>query len=195
MLWLLIALVIDGIDGTFARLFKVKEVLPGWDGTAIDNVIDFCTYAVIPTYFLYETGIIPPELNLTTSICILLTSAMYYGKLGMITEDNYFVGFPVVWNFVVFYFFFVFSFPPMVNFILILIICILHFVPIKYVYPSRTKSWMALNIINTVAFTLANLAIIYLYPEVPTWLSIISIGTIVYYTFASVYHTYFIKPT
>ena len=31
--WLILCLFIDAIDGTFARLFKVKEVLPKMNGT------------------------------------------------------------------------------------------------------------------------------------------------------------------
>jgi len=53
MLWILATLVIDGIDGTFARMAKVKEVLPQVDGKTIDYVIDFFTYAILPAYLFF----------------------------------------------------------------------------------------------------------------------------------------------
>ena len=64
MLWLLAALVIDGVDGTFARWLKVKETLPGIDGKSIDYVIDFANYALIPAYFLYQAQIVHESVNL-----------------------------------------------------------------------------------------------------------------------------------
>ena len=54
MLWLIAALIIDGLDGTFARLAKVKKVIPYMDGTTMDYVIDFATYAIIPAYMFYQ---------------------------------------------------------------------------------------------------------------------------------------------
>ncbi|MEM9820270.1 MAG: CDP-alcohol phosphatidyltransferase family protein, partial [Bacteroidota bacterium] len=44
MLWLVLCLVIDGLDGSLARVFKVGEVLPYMNGKTIDYVIDFATY-------------------------------------------------------------------------------------------------------------------------------------------------------
>jgi len=66
MLWLILALFIDGVDGALARLFKAKEVLPDWDGRAIDYVIDFLTYAVIPAFFIYRADMVPESLVLPT---------------------------------------------------------------------------------------------------------------------------------
>jgi len=94
--WLILCLFIDAIDGTFARLFKAKEVLPQMDGTNIDYVIDFATYAIIPAYFFYEANLVPEDYNLVLTFLILLVSAIYYGKKGMVSDDNYFIGFPVV---------------------------------------------------------------------------------------------------
>ena len=105
MFWLLACLVIDGIDGTFARLLKVKEVLPFMDGKMMDYVIDFATYAIIPAYFFYETELVTANWKLPLTFLILLVSALYYGKVGMVSVDNYFMGFPVLWNMVIFIWF------------------------------------------------------------------------------------------
>ena len=105
-LWLFVSLVIDGIDGSLARLFKVKEVLPLMEGKNIDFVIDFTNYAVIPAYFFYMAEMAPQGWMYPCLALILLSSALYYGKDGMVADEQYFIGFPVLWNIVVFYCFF-----------------------------------------------------------------------------------------
>ena len=50
--WLGLALVIDGVDGTLARHFRVAEILPRWSGDALDLVVDFTTYVFVPAYAL-----------------------------------------------------------------------------------------------------------------------------------------------
>ncbi len=193
MFWLVVALIIDGVDGALARAARAKEVLPGWDGRAIDYVIDFLTYAVIPAFFLYKASVLPEGLVLGSVFAILLTSAMYYGKMGMVSDDLYFVGFPVMWNMVVYYIIFVGSFSPWINFALVIFFCIMHFVPLKYVYPSRTKHFKWLNIANTAFFLIVNLLIVYLYPEKNTVLTVIAFLSLGYYAFITVYASFMME--
>jgi len=80
MIWLIVALIIDGIDGTFARLARAKEVLPEMDGKTIDYVIDFANYAIIPAYFFYEAQLVEEAWRFPLTAMILLVSALYYGK-------------------------------------------------------------------------------------------------------------------
>jgi len=190
MLWLILALFIDGVDGALARLFKAKEVLPDWDGRAIDYVIDFLTYAVIPAFFIYRADMVPESLVLPTVFAVLLTSAMYYGKMGMVSDDMYFVGFPVMWNMVAYYLFFIINVGYWGNFGLIIFFCIMHFVPLKYVYPSRTKQFKWLTIGNTILFLISNVVILYLYPERNIWLTVIALITLAYYTWMTVYASF-----
>ena len=96
MLWLFVTLIIDSVDGTFARLFKVREVLPNFDGKMIDYVIDFAIYAIIPAYFIHEAPLLPEDFKLIGATIILLVSAIYYGLDGMVSNDYYFIGFPVM---------------------------------------------------------------------------------------------------
>jgi len=106
---------IDGIDGYFARKYRVKEVLPHISGKNIDYVIDFTTYAVIPAYLLYSATLdgipvdqggqflLPHSLRGLSASIILLVSTLYYGKRNMVSDDMYFIGFPVMWNLVAFF--------------------------------------------------------------------------------------------
>ncbi len=198
MVWLIITLVIDGIDGTFARMFRVKEVLPNFDGQTIDYVIDFATYAIIPAFFIYAaqfpTGeyLLPEEewIRIVAAAIILLVSALYYAKEGMVSHDMYFVGFPVMWNMVAFYLFFIWGFSGWINFGMVLFFAILHFVPIKYPYPSRKNEWFYPTLINTVLFITLNLVVLAIYPNAPLWLKIVSFFSMLYFGFIAIMKTY-----
>ncbi len=190
MIWLLVCYIVDGIDGTFARLFKVKEVLPYFDGKSVDYVIDFATYAIIPTYFMYEAGIVPEHLNMFAAASMLMVSAYYYGKSGMVSDDYHFVGFPVLWNFVVFYQFFVFDFSPMVNFIAIMVLCVLHIVPIKYIYPSRSLKYQVFNIVMTTIGIASFVFITWFYPEEYLILQLAAIATMIHFIGMSLIGTF-----
>ena len=191
MFWLFIALVIDGIDGTFARMFKVKEVLPQIDGKTIDFVVDFANYAIIPAYFFHSAELVPEAWNLPCTSIILLVSALYYGKDGMVSTDMYFIGFPVLWNMVVFYLIFVFQASPMVNVLLILIFAISHFVPIKFAYPSQASNFQKPTLIVSMLFFIVLLAILYLFPDRNTILTIMAWACGLYFGFLAIYNTYF----
>ncbi|MBR9920932.1 MAG: hypothetical protein GYB31_08830 [Bacteroidetes bacterium] len=188
--WLIAALLIDGIDGTFARRFRVKEVLPHVDGKMIDYVIDFANYAIIPAFFLYEINLISSPWNEIGAAIILLVSAMYYGLDGMVSEDKYFIGFPVMWNMVVLYQVFVLDVPSPVHFALILFFGILHFVPLKFAYPSQNHFAKVPTLIVTGLFTANLLYAIIVYPNPPLWCSLLAIGTVLYYGGLAVYDTY-----
>ncbi len=148
MLWLLVAFLIDGFDGILARKVGVLEVLPYMSGKNIDFVVDFATYAIIPAYFLYQAHWVidgevvyllpePEWIRILACSVLLLVSAIYYGKEPMVSEDMYFIGFPVMWNAVAFFMFFVFRLSDWGNFAAVIVFSVLHFVPLKYAYPSR----------------------------------------------------------
>ena len=180
-LWLIVGLIIDGIDGTFARWVGVEKALPGVSGKMIDYVVDFANYAIIPAYFIYEAALLPEGIELAGAIIILLVSALYYGVEEMVSKDFYFLGFPVLWNLVAFYFFFVFIFPPWINFALILIFAILHFVPIKFLYPSRAPRFRLIHLAFSALAIVALTWIIIRYPALDTLPRWVAIACMIYF--------------
>lgn len=200
MWWLIVTLIIDGVDGTFARKFRVKEVLPDFEGQTVDNIIDFATYALIPAYFMYAYQVdgqylLPNEewIRLLISAAVLLTSVFYYGKKGMVSDDNHFVGFPVMWNLVAYYLIFVFGWSQWANFGLLVFFCILHFVPIKFLYPSKTQQLYLLTATILVLFFVSNFALLYTYPSGHFVWKLIAIITLVYFAVMGIYKTFFWK--
>ena len=195
-LMLFLALVIDALDGTFARIFRVGEVLPNFSGKTMDYVIDFANYAVIPAYILYQTDIIQPEYNFFCAALILVISAVYYGKEGMVSNDTYFVGFPVLWNMVAFYMVYIWKFGPEMNVATVVFFSALHFIPMKFIYPSQTPRFKMANVLNTVLFVLSNVSVLTLlgsgmeeglfYDASVT----ISMLTFIYYGATAIFHTW-----
>ncbi|MEM6804310.1 MAG: CDP-alcohol phosphatidyltransferase family protein [Bacteroidota bacterium] len=191
--WLFISFIIDGVDGSLARYFKVKEVLPQMNGKNIDYVIDFANYAIIPAFFFYYAEMVSQVWMYPCLAVILLTSALYYGKEGMVADNEYFVGFPVLWNLVVFFEFFVFHNQPLLNIIFVFIFGALHFVPIKFAYPSHSKRYFWLHMIASVLFFLAAAANLYYYPEKILALDLILVGVVVYFGLVAIMDTWFNK--
>jgi phosphatidylcholine synthase len=136
LIWMAVAYLIDTVDGTYSRLVKVREVLPRFDGLAVDSIVDYFTHCILPALFLYRTGLVPPPVAFLTAALVLVLTPYHFGNLDVKTSDYFFQGFPGWWNMLVFYLF-LFPLPPWVNFAIVMLFCVLLFVPIKYVYPSR----------------------------------------------------------
>jgi phosphatidylcholine synthase len=136
--WMGVAVFIDAIDGTLARRCHVRILTPSFDGSLLDNIIDYFNYVAVPAFFLYASGVTPGRYGLIVCAAILVASAYQFCQHDSKTADHYFKGFPCYWNILVFYLFFL-GMPPWVNFAIILILAAAVFVPIKYIYPSRTR--------------------------------------------------------
>lgn len=155
-----IALIIDGIDGTFARAFRVAELLPRWSGDVLDLVVDFTTYVFVPAYALAVSGLLPEPLALAAAMLIVITGALYFADNQMKTADNYFRGFPALWNAAAFYLFLLRP-TPWVAAVIILILAALTFVPFKFIHPIRVRRLRGLNIAAFVVWSvLALIAIL-----------------------------------
>lgn len=144
-LWLGLALFVDGIDGPIARKLEVKEVLPTWSGELLDNIIDYVTYVLIPAFALYQSGFMGEGLSFLSAAIIVVSSAIYYADTGMKTKENFFKGFPVVWNMVVFALF-VIAPGEYVSFGVVVVAAILSFVPVNFLHPVRVQRLRTLNL-------------------------------------------------
>ena len=143
--WLGAALFVDGIDGPIARKQRVKQVLPNWSGDTLDNVIDYVTYVLIPAYALYASGLISEPLSFVAAGVIVVSSAIYYADTGMKTDENFFSGFPVVWNMVVFAFFVVQP-PEWIVLLVTFSAAFMSFVPVWFLHPVRVERLRPLNL-------------------------------------------------
>jgi phosphatidylcholine synthase len=139
--WLGVAFIMDGVDGTFARMVNVTEHLPRFSGERLDLVIDYVTYVFIPAYALLVAGHLEGPLGLTLAAGILLSSLFHFSDTDSKADDYSFVGFPAVWNIVAFYLF-VFQVSPWVSAAVVALCVVLTFVPMRWVHPFRVeKGW------------------------------------------------------
>ncbi len=98
-LWMVAATIVDATDGVLARLARVKEMVPGFDGARLDDIVDYLTYVFLPVLLLYHAGDLPRgAAGFLTAAAVLLSSAYGFASLDAKTEDYFFTGFPSYWN-------------------------------------------------------------------------------------------------
>ena len=190
VLWLfLAAMVVDGSDGLLARHFEVKTVMPGFDGALLDNIVDYMTYAFAPMVLLWANGYLPDGvLGGVVAAVPLLASCYQFCRSDAKTDDHFFLGFPSYWNVVAFYAI-VASFDIGLTTLVILVCTVLVFVPVKYLYPSRTEKLWYLNMALSVLWMAVYAVIVALMPDQPTWLIVLSLIYPVYYVGVSLWLT------
>lgn len=189
--WMCVTLFIDGVDGTLARRFRVKDVVPNFDGALLDNMVDYFTYVLVPLVVVYMAGMVPDRLLTATIAIVSLSSAYQFCQVDAKpvsehSEDHFFKGFPSYWNVVIMYLFLLDT-GPWINFTVLLSCAILVFVPINYIYPSRTKSFQKTTLLLNIVWAFMFLAGMVLYPEIPGWIMPASLFFVVYYIALSLY--------
>ena len=158
------------------------------DGSVLDAIVDYVTYVVVPVLFIYIADLIPSSYSNWVLPLILLSSSYQFAHTNSKTPDNYFMGFPSYWNVTVFYML-VLNSTPTANLVLLLVLVVLIFIPIKYYYPSRTQNNKFLVMSVTLLWGASGISLIITYPTIhpiPLWISIISS---IYYIYLSVMHT------
>lgn len=151
-LWLVAALIVDGIDGPLARRYEVERNWPTYDGVQMDLIIDYLTYVFIPAYALFASGLLDGWEGWLTIIAIVYGSVVYFVDTRMKTKDYSFAGFPGCWNMVVLV---LFAVRPneMVILIITLLLTVAMFTNLKFIHPVRTKRWRAVSLPMTMAWT------------------------------------------
>ncbi|MCP3972797.1 MAG: phosphatidylcholine synthase [Rhodobacteraceae bacterium] len=151
-LWLVVAFVVDGIDGPLARKYDVKKNAPEFDGVLMDLIIDYLTYVFIPAFALFKSGLLPGWTGWIAIILITFASAVYFADTRMKTKDNSFSGFPGCWNMVVIV---LFALEP--NFWAILgivvVLTVAMFLQLKFIHPVRTDRWRPVSLPIALAWT------------------------------------------
>jgi phosphatidylcholine synthase len=149
--WLGLALFIDAIDGTLARAARVTETAATINGAALDLIVDFLTYVVAPIVAVWRSDLMPSPAAFWIGLIVIISSALYFADTRMKTKDNWFRGFPALWNVFVLYLF-VFRLPWLVNAAAMLIAAALMFAPVVFVHPLRVVRMRPMTIAATVAW-------------------------------------------
>ena len=153
-----------------ARWLKVAEVLPRWSGDVLDLVVDFVTYVFVPAYAIAAGGLMPVTFAIPAGIFIVTTGAIYFADREMKTIDNYFRGFPALWNAAAFYLFLLKPIPAVAATIVVLLAA-LTFVPFKFLHPVRVVRLRALNLAVVIVWSVLALTAVLNDLAPPAWIS------------------------
>ncbi|HZP40706.1 MAG TPA: CDP-diacylglycerol O-phosphatidyltransferase [Candidatus Binatia bacterium] len=178
--WMAYTIVVDSVDGTLARAIGVKRVVPFFDGTLLDNVVDYFTYVIVPVLFLLYMDLLPREGGVVAALCPVMASAYGFCRTDAKTADHYFTGFPSYWNVVAFYLY-ALGWPPVLNAVVLVALSVAVFVPVRYVYPSRTAALRPVTLALALAWGAVVLYVLARLDSAPRSLVVASLAFPVYY--------------
>lgn len=178
--WLGVALVADGIDGPLARRIGIADRVPAISGETLDLVVDFTTYVFVPAAILIASGLAPFWVLVSLGCIIVASAAVYFADSRMKTEDNWFAGFPAVWNLVIFYLL-IFPLPPIIMAALIILTALAQAWPVVFVHPIRVRAFRPLTLMMLTIWGLAGCSAIVqdLTPDLVTRIALLV--TLVYF--------------
>jgi phosphatidylcholine synthase len=171
IVWMIVAMLVDGFDGALARWADVKKYAGGVDGALLDNILDYLNYVVVPALFLLEADFLPEPFRWAGAVAILLTSAYQFTQVDAKTdetEEYFFKGFPSYWNVMVLYMLLM-GLNPWLNLAFLVFFNILVFVPVKYVYPTRNTRLRRLTLVLSYLYAAVGVWGLVQYPDVPGW--------------------------
>lgn len=181
-LWLALAVIIDATDGALARAVDVRRHLPDFDGARLDDIVDYLTYVFVPALIVVYGGIVPGPWGLAVATAMLVSSGYGFVQPGAKGNGSeyYFSGFPSYWNIAAFYLH-VWGLSHAMNAAILLTLAALVFVPIRYVYPSRTPTLRPLTITLGILWGVVMAVQLWQLPVVDARWSALSVVFPVYY--------------
>jgi phosphatidylcholine synthase len=184
LLWMVAATFVDATDGVLARLARVKEHTPGFDGGRLDDIVDYVTFVFVPALFLHQSGALPYGWAGGVAAAILLSSAYGFAADDAKTNDHFFTGFPSYWNIVALYIHLA-GLSPVLNAVILTGLSALVFWRIGYVYPTRTPTLRGVTIGLGAIWGVIVVVMILTMPRVPAALFAASLVFPAYYVVLS----------
>lgn len=185
-IFLAVATFVDATDGLLARAFRVKETLPHYDGARLDDIVDYLTYVFVPVLIVWQADLVPRPFPVCAAI--LIASAYGFGQVGAKVErgDHFFTGFPSYWNIAAAYLY-ILELPQLINAAVLIVLTVLVFVPIRYIYPSRTRTLKVPTLILGTAWGVLFSWMILRLPLTDGPWAVLSLGFPIYYAALSLY--------
>ena len=168
-LFLWLQVLVDSTDGWLARKARVAERLPWFGGGKLDDIVDYQCYVFVPALMVWSGSLVPGAWATPVACAMLLASGFGFSRLDAKTADHFFTGFPSYWNIVVLYLFEL-HWTPSTNRMILLSLAALVFVPIRFLYPSRTRVWPVLSNGLGALWGASILVIAWQHPDPPRWL-------------------------
>lgn len=145
IIWLLVAQLIDGIDGPLARRLLPDEATTKFDGYVLDLVIDFVTCVLVPAAFLWQFHMVNHDRSGMIAVAALLMfSCLWFSRTDQQDSESWFHGFPASWNMVIPTLWLLNS-SPTVTLIVVASLSILTMTNIQFAHPVRVVKWRLWN--------------------------------------------------
>jgi phosphatidylcholine synthase len=153
LLWLLVCQVLDGLDGPIARKIDVVFNAPRVDGYVLDLIVDYVTCVVVPVALMVRLNMLPSEFQTLIAAMVLLLSALWFARTDIETEDNWFNGFPAVWNLAV-PTFLIFDLSQQQTAVLTVLLAVSQLTNIKFPHLVRVVKWRRITLPFGIIYTL-----------------------------------------
>jgi phosphatidylcholine synthase len=186
--WLGVALIVDAADGPLARRLDVARTMPRWSGETLDLVVDFTTYVFVPAYAIVAAGVLPAWSTALAGVAIVVSGALYFADRAMKTPDNYFRGFPALWNVAAFYLLLIRP-PPHLALAFVASLVAATFVPFPFIHPMRVRRHRAFNIALLALWGVLAIAAVALDLEPPAWITAVLCAIGLYVVCAGYFRT------
>ncbi len=181
---LLMAVAIDATDGFLARRYRVKEIVPEFDGRRLDDIVDYISYVFLPVIFMIKAGMLPEPAVLFGSLPPP-ASAFGFSRRRQARRRRLLPrGSPSYWNVVVAYLY-MFGLPVWINTAIIVFLSIMVLVPTRYIYITRFHSHPRLHFLGALICGAALLAALLIDGPLRKPLLIFSVIYPIYYTILS----------
>ncbi len=172
IIWLLLTLLIDGIDGPIARALEVERRVPLIDGFLLDLIIDYVTCVLVPACFMYEFEVVPQNNFGVFVLCVMVfTSAIWFARKDMMTDDNWFRGFPAAWN-IVGPLLFLLEVRPWVGAVITLFLSVLCLTNVPYPHIARARFMRPFTIVGATIWFGGIVAGTFAYPGHPQYVRV-----------------------
>jgi phosphatidylcholine synthase len=182
--WLALSIFVDATDGVLARLAQTTRRIPWFSGDQLDNIVDYLTYVFVPALLVWRSLLVPSVWAIWVGAAMLLSSAYGFSRTDAKTPDHFFTGFPSYWNIVVFYLM-LGGATPEFNAVVLLMLAVMVFVPIRYIYPSRMPVFRGITIALGAVWAVLMFVLLWQMPGVSSWVYWLSLAYPVYYAVLS----------
>ena len=193
--WLVVAVVIDAVDGPIARAWDVKRFAPDIAGRTIDDIVDYLTFTFVPLLLVWRMGWVPFTPGLLGAAWIvpaLLASLLGFANVGAKDEAaGYFRGFPSYWNLAAFYAGLAFhglgETGQWINGVVLLALAALTVSPVRFIYPNLApRPWKLWVMLGAAAWLAVLLGMLLVYRRVPGWVVWVSLIYPAFYSTLSI---------
>ena len=175
ILLLIAAQILDGIDGPMARSWQISRLYPKIDGYALDLVVDYVTCVVVPVAFFHHFDLLPTGWSVAICSLVLFTSALWFCRTDMMTDDHWFRGFPATWNLVA-PSVFLLGTSPQFNAVVVVALALVQLTDLPFAHPVQVVERRILNIAVTVVWIASMAGAAIVWPDTNTALTVLLIA-------------------